>query len=290
MYCKKCGTELRENDEFCYRCGTRTTLMQRIFSSKAVVGSVIAILLVAVAGVLTYFIWTGRIKLPEKAKEPVAKNEEKQDPSREADNKPKQTIVATPSPTPYILEETDVTSQVKQEMKGLLDRMKPFLGYSASFYADGSHKFMWNDKTATVMAVYNLEHNDHTIRYGNDIRQIKKSAKKEMKKLFGDNYKYKLEYGERYPLYVYRPAGNTIVFNSMRIPGKDSGMKIEKIIEYAEGKYRVVAEAYLKSRYTGQKEKVQRYTILVDKQEDSEFGYVVNKLRLYKKNDKKVKR
>ena len=129
-----------------------------------------------------------------------------------------------------------------------------------------------------------------TIRYGNDIRQIKKSAKKEMKKLFGDNYKYKLEYGERYPLYVYRPAGNTIVFNSMRIPGKDSGMKIEKIIEYAEGKYRVVAEAYLKSRYTGQKEKVQRYTILVDKQEDSEFGYVVNKLRLYKKNDKKVKR
>ena len=23
MYCKKCGTELRENDTFCYYCGNR---------------------------------------------------------------------------------------------------------------------------------------------------------------------------------------------------------------------------------------------------------------------------
>lgn len=58
MNCKKCGTELRENDVFCYYCGTKTTVIQRIFSSRAVVGSIIAIVIVAIAGLLTYFIMT----------------------------------------------------------------------------------------------------------------------------------------------------------------------------------------------------------------------------------------
>ena len=35
MYCKKCGTELRENDTFCYYCGNRIGWMQRMLSSKA---------------------------------------------------------------------------------------------------------------------------------------------------------------------------------------------------------------------------------------------------------------
>ena len=34
MYCKKCGTELRENDTFCYYCGNRIGWMQRMLSSK----------------------------------------------------------------------------------------------------------------------------------------------------------------------------------------------------------------------------------------------------------------
>ena len=38
---------------------------------------------------------------------------------------------------------------------------------------------------------------------------------------------------------------NTIVFNSMRIPGKDYQMKVKKITEYEEGKYKLTVEAYL---------------------------------------------
>ena len=63
MYCKKCGTELREEDKFCYYCGRRTGVIQRALSSKAFVGSVIAVLVVAVAALLTYFIWTGKLNL-----------------------------------------------------------------------------------------------------------------------------------------------------------------------------------------------------------------------------------
>lgn len=281
MYCKKCGTELRENDEFCYHCGTRTSIIQRIFSSRAIVGSIIAIILVAIAGVLTYFIMTGKLKLPERSKEPVAEEQEQQE--QVPTQKPKKTAAATP--TPYVFQPTDVTKEAKKEMKQLLGRLKPFLGYSASFYADGAHKFSWNDKSATVMALYNLEHYDRTLRYGNDMKTIKKETQKEMKKLFGTNYKYKFEYGESYPGYVYRPTGNTIVFNSMRIPGKDYSLQTKKAIEYEEDKYRVVVEACLKAATTGEKGVAQRYTVWVDKQTKSDFGYVVKEIRLYKKKD-----
>ena len=64
MYCKKCGTELRENDTFCYYCGNRIGWMQRMLSSKAFIGSVIAVFVVIIAAVLTYFIWTGKITMP----------------------------------------------------------------------------------------------------------------------------------------------------------------------------------------------------------------------------------
>ena len=284
MHCKRCGTELRENDEFCYHCGHRTTALQRIFSSRAIVGSIIAILLVAAAGVLTYFILTGKIKLPQKGDEPVVEDQN----DTTASGTPEETAVATATATPYVFQPADVTAEKKKEMKGLLDRLKPFLSYSASFYADGSHAFVWDDKSATTMALYNLEHYDRTIRYGNDMETIKKAAKKEMKKLFADNFKYKFEYGESYPGYVYRPTGNTIVFNSTRVPGKDYSMQTKKIIEYEQDRYRVVVEACMTIRASGEKGDTQRYTVFVDNRPESEYGYVVSDLRLYKKKDMKV--
>lgn len=284
MNCKKCGTELRENDVYCYYCGTKTTVLQRIFSSRAIVGSMIAILFVAIAGLLTYFIMTGKLKLPQKNQEPIVEKEEHHEPI--ATKPPKKVEESTA--TPYVFQPADVTAVEKKQMKGLLERLKPFLSYSASFYYNGSHAFTWDSKSATVMALYNLEHNDKTVRYGNDIKDIKKATQKEMKKLFGKNFKYKLEYGGSYPNYVYRPVGNTVVFNSTRIPGKEYSMQTKKIIEYEEGRYRVVVDACMKSRTDGSKGNVQRYTVLVDKEAGSKYGYVVSKLRLYKKKDMKV--
>ena len=64
MNCKRCGTELKNDDEFCYRCGQRTTVFQRMFASRAFYGSLAAILVVAAVAVLAWFIWTGRLSLP----------------------------------------------------------------------------------------------------------------------------------------------------------------------------------------------------------------------------------
>lgn len=275
MYCKKCGTELREDDKFCYYCGYRTTLLQRMLSSKAFVGSVIAILFVVVAGILTYLFVTGKIKLPARSEQPGVVEEY----TENVEITPQ--ITATPAPTPTFAP-ADVTATMSIEMKPLLERLKPFLAYSASFYADGSHAFRWDDASATTMALYNLEHYDKSVKYGDSMSKIKTKAKKEMRKLFGTNYKYKFKYEQRYPGYVYRPTGDTMVFNSVRIPGKEYNMKTKQIKEYEQGRYRVTVEAYLSLVSDGTRSDAQKYTVLFEKDENSEYGFVVSNIKLKK--------
>lgn len=284
MHCRKCGTELREDDKFCYHCGERTGLVQRMLSSKAFIGSVIALLVVAAAAVLTYFIWTGKLKMPSFERGRVA-DQGRREPDRGNTTPPKNTEpsrTTKPTATPYVFQPADVTAEMKTEMKPLANRLMPFLAYSASFYADGSHKFRWNDGSATTMALYNLEHYDKSVRYGNSMKDIEKKAKREMKKLFGKNYKYKFKYEGSYPGYVYRPTGNTMVFNATRIPGKKHNLKIRKITEYEEGQYRITVEAYLSQTSNGAKGDAQKYTVLAEKDEKSAYGYVVREIKLKK--------
>lgn len=282
MYCKKCGTELREGDEFCYYCGERTGFFQRVFSSKAVIGSVIALVVVAVAGVLTYFIWTGKLHLPFKESQVVTDNRDAGGPDKDQPDGNVPTQTPEPTATPYVFQPADVTGEKKAEMKSLTDRLMPFLAYSASFYADGSHAFRWDDASATTMALYNLEHYDQTVKYGDSMESIQKKAKREMKKLFGSNYKYNFKYEGSYPGYVYRPTGNTMVFNATRIPGKEYHLKVEKITEYEEGRYRLIVQAYLSNAADGTKGDSQKYTVTAEEDANAAYGYVVQKIKLKK--------
>lgn len=287
MYCKKCGTELREEDKFCYYCGKRTGVMQRVLSSKAFVGSVIAVLVVAVAALLTYFIWTGKLNLSFLNQNQVSDSSNQ---GKKGEEKPKEKsnenepALSTPKPTatPYVFQSSDVTKAKKAEMKPLTDRLMPFLAYSASFYADGSHAFRWDNASATTMALYNLEHYDKSVKYGDPMETIEKKAKREMKKIFGGNYKYKFKYEGTYPGYVYRPTGNTMVFNSARIPGKGYHLKVKKITEYEEEKYRLEVEAYLSLQADGTKGDSQKYTVTAEQDAESALGYVVSKIKLSK--------
>ena len=283
MYCKKCGTELREEDKFCYYCGRRTGVIQRILSSKALIGSVIAVILVALAALLTYFIWTGKLHLPSPGQSQVTDGRNQEE---NGEKKPEEKTAATATPkltaTPYVFQPSDVTKEKKAEMKPLTDRLMPFLAYSASFYADGSHAFRWDDASATTMALYNLEHYDKSVKYGDPMENIQKKAKREMKKIFGGNYKYKFKYEGTYPGYVYRPTGNTMVFNATRIPGKEYHLNVKKITEYEEGKYRLLVEAYLSLQADGTKGDSQKYSVTAERDSESAFGYVVSKIKLSK--------
>ena len=72
------------------------------------------------------------------------------------------------------------------------------------------------------------------------------------------------------------------MFNSMRISGKDYQMKVKKITEYEEGKYRLTVEAYLTNVASNTKGEIQKYTVLAAKDEQSEYGYIVEKIKLKK--------
>lgn len=299
MQCKRCGTELRSDDEFCYHCGQKTTVIQRIFASRALIGSIIAILVVILAAVTAYFIWTGKLRLPDFGGNTVAERttaptgEKRGDEPSQTTREPEEPTAiptATPEPTAPVFEPEDVTEEMKPELKTLTKRIRPFLAFSSKYYQNRQRTFKWDDGAATVMALYNLQQVDETVKYGDKYSTIKKEVKAEMKKLFADNAKYDLTYGGTYPYYVYRKTGNTVVYNAGRITGKKYSMSVDKIIAYKQDKYRVVVSACLVSQYNkANKGYTQKYTVYVDKDDSAEYGYVVRKIKLYERKDAKVR-
>lgn len=304
MRCKKCGTELRSDDEFCYRCGQRTTVFQRMFASRAFVGSTIAIVIVAIAAVLTWMIVSGRLDLSSLGKKSVdqpgtenttagrdmpGQDEEKAGTKSVVTAEPTAEPEPTPEPTPEVVYPADVTKDIKPEMKELTTRIRPFLAFCASYYENGRHAFKWDDMSATTMALYNLEYLDKKVKYGTPIDTITKKTKKEVKNLFGSNAKCKFTYSGRFPDYVFVKSGNTMVYNVTRITGKTYSMKTDKIIEYKEGKYRLIVSAGLVSeRNKRDKGYFQKYTVNVEKDEAAKYGFVIKKIALYKKKDGKT--
>lgn len=288
MKCRRCGTELRGDDEFCYHCGERTTVMQRMVASRMFVGSIVAVVIVAALAVVAYLILTDRLPLPGFGKNPVTSVVEENEPEEPENPEPVQTETPEPTATPYVFEPADVTKQVQSAMKPLLARVKPFLAFSASFYADGSHAFKWDDVSATTLALYKLQYVDGKVKYGDSFSSIRKKVKKEMKDVFGDNYKFNLTYGGSFPDYVYVRSGDTVVYNAVGISGKTYQMKPEKIIEYKEGKYRVIVNACLVVQATKQTGDKQKYTLFLTDDDTSTYGYTISKIRLYRKEDGKV--
>lgn len=290
MRCRRCKTELRSDDEFCYHCGERTTIIQRMVASRMFIGSIIAIVLVAVIAVAAWLILTDRLALPflehgNKPDTPVV--EQSDEPENTAGAVPSATETPEPTATPYVFEPGDVTEDMEEEIKPLLVRTRPFLAFGASYYARRYRPFKWDDVSASAMALYRLQFADKTIKYGDSYSSIKKKAGKEIKDVFGGKYKFRLATRGSFPDYVYLRSGNTIRFNSSSVSNRKYQMDIEKIIQYKEGKYRIVVKACLVSRTTGQEDTAQQYTLFVVKNESSTYGYTIDKIRLYKKGDKK---
>jgi len=97
--------------------------MQRMLSSKAFIGSVLAVFVVIIAAVLTYLIWTGKITMPSFDKGQTTEQNKIVDSGKsgkDSDN-PAAKATATPAPTatPYAFTPSDVTKTMKKEMKPL---------------------------------------------------------------------------------------------------------------------------------------------------------------------------
>lgn len=290
MRCRRCKTELRSDDEFCYHCGERTTIFQRMVASRMFAGSIVAIVIVAMIAVAAWLILTDRFTLPflepgNKPDTPIA--EQSAEPENDVSAVPEVTETPEPTATPYVFEPGDVTEEMEEEVKPLLVRARPFLAFGASYYARRYRPFKWDDVSASAMALYRLQFADKTIKYGDSYSSIKKKAGREIKDVFGGKYKFRLATRGSFPDYVFLRSGNTIRFNSSTVSNRKYQMDVEKIIQYKEGKYRIVVKAYLASRTTGREDTALQYTLFVLKDENSTYGYTIDKIRLYKKGDKK---
>jgi hypothetical protein len=65
-------------------------------------------------------------------------------------------------------------------------------------------------------------------------------------------------------------------------------MELQKILEYKENKYRVIVKACLVNQTTKEEGAFQKYTLWLHDDDTSEYGYTIDKIRLYKKEDKKL--
>lgn len=290
MRCRRCKTELRSDDEFCYHCGERTTILQRMVASRMFAGSIVAIVVVAVIAVAAWMILTDRLSLPflESGKKPDTPIvEQSEEPASTGSAVPVATETPEPTATPYVFEPGDVTEEMEGEIKPLLVRARPFLAFGASYYARRYSTFKWDDVSASAMALYRLWFADKTIKYGDSYSSMKKKAGREIKDVFGGKYKFRLATRGSFPDYVFLRSGNTIRYNASTVSNRKYKMDIEKIIQYKEGKYRIVVKAYLVSGTTGRQETAQQYTLFAVKNENSTYGYTLDKIRLYKKGDKK---
>lgn len=293
MRCKRCGTELKNDDEFCYRCGQRTSIFQRMFANKTFVGSLAAILIVIVAAVIFFLIWTEKLKFPDR----ISGSKEVQEQADGSDSQklPEQKKEISepgkePEQTPEAFTPRDATADMKSELKAITRRLRPFLAFSARYYENNAASFQWDDGFAATLALYNLYNVEKTVKYGDAYSDIKKKVKAEMKALFGSCAKYNLTYGGSYPDYVYRRVNDTVIYNVSRITGKTYHMSVDRIIEYEKNRYRAVVSACLVSQYRKEdKGYEQKYTLFFEKAEDSKYGYYVSRMKQYRKKDLKVK-
>jgi hypothetical protein len=256
-------------------------------------GSIVALVLVAAVAVVAYLILTDRLALPflggNQTKSEVISEDSENEPEPESEvTAAAPTDTPEPTATPYVFVPSDVTSEVKSAVKPLLSEVKPFLAFSASFYADGSHRFKWDDVSATTLALYKLQYVDGRVKYGDSFSSIKKKVKKEMQNLFAKAYKFDMTYSGTFPDYVYVRSGDTVVYNAIGISGKSYRMELQKILAYKENKYRVIVKACLVNQTTKEEGASQKYTLWIQDNDTSEYGYTIDKIRLYKKEDKKL--
>ena len=158
--------------------------------------------------------------------------------------------------------------------------MKPFLSYSAPYYNDGSHKFKWDNASATSCVLYNMYFGNKSIKYGTPYENIEKLAKKEMKNLFGNYKKYNFVYGEYYPDYAFIKTNDTIIFNASHIRnGKKYDLKVNKIIQKNKDTFTLTIKAGLKAS-TESESSYEDYILTLKSDKKSKYKYVIKKLAL----------
>lgn len=294
MRCPNCKTELKQDDVYCYQCGTRINWFWR-FKMHLIVAAVVIVVLAGgtVTGVTLYKNGVFDAKKDTVAEQPVqtqepskkdSKTEDGSAQTAKADVAPGQTTKDTAA-SDFIA--VDKTKDMKPKLKNLTEQTAPFLSLCVRWKDLGGGKFTWDNQVATQAVLYDMLYGDpatgtgemHVRGYDNSYAGIAKRVKKEMKARYGDAYTFDINYGDTFPYYLFRKQNKKIEYAGEELRSEKCDAKVTKVTQVAADTYKAEIKAGIVKTYNPSNGTWKKFKLTIVKDKKSKYGYHITNVQ-----------
>lgn len=294
MRCPNCKTELKQDDVYCYQCGTKINWFWR-FKTHLIVAAVVMIVLAGgtITGVTLYRNGVFDAKKDTVAEQPA----QTQAPSKKG-NKTEKSAIQTAKPTAapgQVTKDTvasdfvavDKTKEIKPKLKDLTEQTAPFLSLCVRWKDLGGGKFTWDNQVATQAVLYDMLYGDpasgtgemHVRGYDNSYAGIARRVKKEMKARYGDAYAFDLSYGDTFPYYLFRKQNKKIEYAGEELRSEKCDAKVTKVTQVATDTYEAEIKAGIVKTYNSSNGTWKKFKLTIVKDKKSKYGYHITNVQ-----------
>ena len=263
MRCPNCKTELKQDDVYCYQCGTKINWFWR-FKTHLIAVAVVVIVLAGgtITGVTLY-----RTQAPSKK-----------------ENKTEKSAIQTAKPTAapgQVTKDTvasdfvavNKTKEIKPKLKDLTEQTAPFLSLCVRWKDLGGDKFMLYGDPASGTGEM------HVRGYDNSYAGIARRVKKEMKARYGDAYAFDLSYGDTFPYYLFRKQNKKIEYAGEELRSEKCDAKVTKVTQVAEDTYEAEVKAGIVKTYNSSNGTWKKFKLTIVKDKKSKYGYHITNVQ-----------
>ena len=305
MRCPNCKTELKQDDVYCYQCGTRINWFWR-FKTHLITAAVGIIVLAG--GTITGVTLNKNGALEAKKDNEAAQPSQTRETSNE-DGKTDEKSVQTPKPTVEPGQTTqdtaasdfiavNKTKDMKPKLKSLTEQTAPFLSLCARWKDLGGGKFAWDNQVATQAVLYDMLYGDpasgtgemHVRGYDNSYAGIARRVKKEMKARYGDAFTFDLSYGDTFPYYLFRKQNKKIEYAGEELRSEKCDANVTKVTQEAVDTYEAEIKAGIVKTYNSSNGTWKKFKLTIVKDKKSKYGYHITNVQLKRGNSNDGKR
>lgn len=294
MRCPNCKTELKQDDVYCYQCGTRINWFWR-FKTHLITAAVVIIVLAGgtITGVTLYKNGAFDAKKDNVAEQPAQTRE-----TSNKDGKTDEKSVQTPKPTVEPGQTTqdtaasdfiavNKTKDMKPKLKSLTEQTAPFLSLCARWKDLGGGKFGWDNQVATQAVLYDMLYGDpasgtgemHVRGYDNSYAGIARRVKKEMKARYGDVFTFDLSYGDTFPYYLFRKQNKKIEYAGEELRSEKCDANVTKVTQVAVDTYEAEIKAGIVKTYNSSNGTWKKFKLTIVKDKKSKYGYHITNVQ-----------
>ena len=294
MRCPNCKTELKQDDVYCYQCGTRINWFWR-FKTHLITAAVVIIVLAGgtITGVTLYKNGAFDAKKDNVAEQPAQTRE-----TSNEDGKTDEKSVQTPKPTVEPGQTTqdtaasdfiavNKTKDMKPKLKSLTEQTATFLSLCARWKDLGGGKFAWDNQVATQAVLYDMLYGDpasgtgemHVRGYDNSYAGIARRVKKEMKARYGDAFTFDLSYGDTFPYYLFRKQNKKIEYAGEELRSEKCDANVTKVTQVAVDTYEAEIKAGIVKTYNSSNGTWKKFKLTIVKDKKSKYGYHITNVQ-----------